>query len=357
MIARSVAGGRIEWVWILASCLLLLTRTPLALLRRWSEKLFAVGFGQILKQRLFHGVLKLELAQIQQQGVGHFLAWILESETIEWTGLGGGASVLRNVISLLIIGIALLIIGEPFMGSMLLAWLTLSGLLSWRLSLTYTSLNEHYSDMANDLLERLRGHQTRLIQERDWYAQDDQAVAHHHTLMQKYDKKWARLMALIPNGWGILALVGIAITFIAGPTRESYTNLVFSFSTLFFGYQLFNGTAYGLTELNRAIAAWHLIYSWDAAGRHYLKTCLKLKRFVASWAWPTCCSGCRWGCSRWSASRAGDSRMGSAAGCTLLVPCCKRQIWSFWMRVSTPLTQKVCSLPCNVFLIAYPPCW
>ena len=107
-------------------------------------------------------MLHLDLEQVRQAGIGQFLAWVIESERLEEATLGGGVLLLSVAVSLVTTAITLIVIGSTLIGVLLLCWLLLAALTTWRLFKSYLSLSESYNDMTLDLLERIQGHQTRL---------------------------------------------------------------------------------------------------------------------------------------------------------------------------------------------------
>ena len=62
------------------------------------------------------------------------------------------------------------------------------------------------------------GHRTRLAQEAPahWHDGEDQALARYLELARAMDRTAAWLLALVPRGWLLLGLLGLAPAFLTG---------------------------------------------------------------------------------------------------------------------------------------------
>lgn len=259
LFAQAAISGQIEWGMLAAALLIWGSRAPLTLTRTWSEALLSTKIGILLKQRLFYGALQLDLDLVEKTGTGQFLAWVLESETIEGAGVGGGIFVLQTAITLVVMTLLLTIFAGPGLGFSLFAWLLFSFFLVWRMTGRYRELNESYSDMTNDLLEWLQGHQTRLVQEQNWHGEADEAMGHYISIFQKYASQLSWYVTLIPAGWQLLIMGGLAIELVSGSSANSPLVFGVYFLALSLGFQYIQGMTQGSPELVRAIAAWQLI--------------------------------------------------------------------------------------------------
>ena len=263
LVGLAALKGRIELAWLLAALLLWFSGLPFLALKFWLEKLISLELSTLIKQRLFYGVLRLDFTQVKQTGIGQFLAWVMESERLEEAGLRGGIFVISSIISLLVMALALFGVGATLMGILLLCWLLITALVVWQNFQTYLQLNEAYNNMTNELLERLQGHSTRLIQETNWYEEEDQALADYLVVAKTYDRNRTRLLVIIPNGWAMVGLLGIATTFIFQP--EAFITLGISFLVMLLVYQQLEILAWGSVEIIRALTAWQLIQPLNLA--------------------------------------------------------------------------------------------
>ncbi len=257
LIGKAALGPKIDMGLLLGGLLLWFATFPFLVTKVWSDKMIGFNFGQLMKERLFYGVLRLDLGDVQRAGVGQFLAWVLESETLEEAILGGGLMALGLAVSLLTTVVSLFLINSKLLGLLLLFWLIVVAILSWRLLKNYLNLNEYYSDMTLDVLERIQGHQTRLVQEKYWYDEEDKAVSRYLKFGERHDQNVVRLLILMPSGWLLVGIFGIAVPFISDP--NSFTQLGSGFLILLLTFQLLEGFAWGMIDFVRALAAWQLI--------------------------------------------------------------------------------------------------
>ena len=257
VIGQAALGDDIDWALLLAGILIWFSGYPFLLTKMWADKMLSFGIGHLIKERLFYGVLRLDLENVRQVGVGQFFAWLIESQTLEEAILMGGLMALSTGVSLFTTAMSLVLLNGREIGLLLLCWLGLTGLISWRLLKSYLALNEYYSGMTLDVLERIQGHQTRLIQENKWYYEEDKAIAHYLEVVEPNDKNIIRLLVLIPSGWLIVGLLAISIRFISEPGQ--FVTLGGTFLALLLAFQLLETFAWGTIDFVRAIAAWYLI--------------------------------------------------------------------------------------------------
>ena len=258
LVGFSALQGHIEWAWLLLGLLILFTAMPFLLIKIWAEKIFALKFGQILKKRLFYGVLRLKPNEVQLQGEGQFLAWVFESERLEEANAIALPLVLGATVSLLITAVVLTMgAGGIWHGLLLLSWLLLTGVISWRAIQTYFIQSQYYNGLTSYFVEGIEGHQTRLVQERDWYDRDDQALTHYLTLSKKDDLNRTWLLYFIPYGWLAIGTLGVVHTFIFEPS--AFVPLGISFFGILMSFQFFDQLVWNMTNIARAVAAWKMI--------------------------------------------------------------------------------------------------
>ncbi len=259
LVKESVEEGDVVWSLLMAGLLTILTAVPFFALASWLGFVFNYGASVLIKQRLFYGVLHLDLEELQLQGVGQFLSWLIESETLQEVGLTRAVLVTLAVVPLIVINLALFISGDFLIGFFMLAWFGVTAWWGYRLCLRYITLNAHHTEMITGLLERMRGHQTRLVQEDKWHEADDRDVADYLALAQLYDRENLRLWVLTPYGWIILMLLGITADFILTPGLENSTTVGLRFLAFVFGAFQFQFLALVIPDIARAYAAWRLI--------------------------------------------------------------------------------------------------
>lgn len=259
LLAQAAISGRVAWGMLWAALLIWATRAPLTLLRTWSERLITIKGGLLLKQRLFYGVLQLDLDLVERQGIGQFLAWVLESDAIEMSGVSGGLFAAQMGTTLVVMSIMLTFLAGPMIGLPLLLWLIFAVWWGWQQIGRYHQLNQSYSQMTNDLLESLLGHQTRLVQEQNWHKEADGAMARYISTYQKYVKEVTRYTAAIPLGWQLIIIAGLVYQMSSNSSSNSAFTLGIYFTALSLGFMYIQGMAQVFPDLVRGLAAWQLI--------------------------------------------------------------------------------------------------
>ncbi len=259
LVKRSTTTGEVAWSTLSAALLTLLAAIPFYALATWLGFVFNYGTSVLVKQRLFYGVLNLDLDELQLQGIGQFLSWLIESETLQEVGLTRAVLVTMAAIPLIVINLALFVGGDILIGSLMLFWLGVTAWLGYRLCQRYIILNAHHTEMITALLERIRGHQTRLVQENKWHEADDREVADYLTLAQDYDRQNLIVWVLIPYGWIILMLLGISTDFVIQPGMSEGGGFELRFLAFVFGSFQFQFLALVIPDIARAYAAWRLI--------------------------------------------------------------------------------------------------
>jgi ATP-binding cassette subfamily B protein len=260
VIGRGALEGHFEWAWLVAWALILFTTIPFQLLMADAQSRFAIGIGGLFKQRLLFGTLQLEPEEIRHQGAGQFLGRVMESGAVELLGLAGGFTALVAVIELLMAaGVLALGVGGWPHALLLLIWTAFAVLIGWRYLQRGRAGTDAYREMTNDLVERMVGHRTRLAQEdrEHWHAEEDQVLDHYLRLSERLDRTGIQLDALIPRGWLILGLAGIAYTFVVAPGSPG--KLAISLGGILLAFRALTSLVMGMRSIVEAMIAWEQV--------------------------------------------------------------------------------------------------
>jgi ATP-binding cassette subfamily B protein len=260
MVGRAALQGRLDQGWLLAWALLLLTIVPLRLLETWLTGLIAIGGGGLLKQRLLYGALRLEPDEIRHLGVGQLLGRVIESEVVETLALSGGYLGLVALIELVLAAAVLALgAGGIFHSLLLVAWVALTLYLGWRYYGHRHRWTEGRLSMTHDLVERMVGHRTRLAQEAPerWHDGEVQAVEQNLELAGAMDRTASWLGALVPRGWLVIGILGIAPAFVTG--TGSPAALAVGLGGILLAYRALEKLAAGLWNIAGAGIAWKQI--------------------------------------------------------------------------------------------------
>jgi ATP-binding cassette subfamily B protein len=260
IVGANVLSGRSGQHWLVLWALLLLSLVPIRVLITWLQGLIAIGAGARLKQRLFFGALRLDPDSIRHQGAGQLLGRVIESEAVEALALSGG---FLGLVAIIELAVAVFVLGAGAGGLihsfLLLAWLGVAGMLMWR----YLSKNRSWTDvrlaMTHDLVESMVGHRTRLVQllPEQWHVGEDQELEKYLTSSRAMDRSTTALIALVPRGWLVLGLIGLAPSFISG--AGSSARIAIAVGGMLLAYRALKRLTAGAWQLAGAAVAWERV--------------------------------------------------------------------------------------------------
>jgi ATP-binding cassette, subfamily B, bacterial len=263
--------GRLDRGLLLAWALLLLTLVPIRGVITWLQGLVSITVGGILKERLLYGALRLKPDEIRHQGAGQLLGKVIESEALESLALSGGflamVSVIELVLAAVVLGFGAGGVGQALL---LVLWVAMAAVLGWRYFQEERRWTDSRIGMTHDLVERMVGHRTRLAQEprEHWHDSEDQGLERYQGLSQAVDRRGAMLMAVVPRGWLVVGVVGLAPAFVSGSPAAA---LALSIGGLLLAYRAFRRLASGMWNLTEAAIAWKQVAPlFDAAAREEL---------------------------------------------------------------------------------------
>jgi ATP-binding cassette subfamily B protein len=262
VIGSNVLRGTPARDWLVPWALLLLTLVPLRVLITRLQGWVAIGAGTLLKQRLFFGSLRLEPDSLRHQGAGQLLGRVLESEAVEALALSGGFLALVALIEIIASMFVLALgAGGLLQSSLLFLWLLIAAALAW----SYFRRNRDWTGvrlaMTHDLVESMAGHRTRLAQltADRWHVEEDQALEEYLRSSRAMDRSTGRLIALVPRGWLILGLLGLAPAFMRGvdsPAGISQTGVAIAVGGILLAYRAWKRLAAGVWQMAGAAVAW-----------------------------------------------------------------------------------------------------
>lgn len=260
IIGAGALTGHFEWSWMFAWVLLLFTTIPIQLVITWIQNFFSLELGRLFKQRLLYGILQLEPEEIRHQGVGQFLGIVLEAESLESLALAGGIMVPFAVLELLIVmGVLAMGAGGWFHVLLLTSWMVLSALLmGYHYQGTHEWINA-YREVTHDLVERMVGHRTRLVQENPshWHDEEDKLLERYLHYSQRKDRIAVAVNTLIGQGWLIVGLLGVTYSFVVDPTIS--VALATSLGGILLASQSLNHLVTGLSSFLEVMVTWKQI--------------------------------------------------------------------------------------------------
>lgn len=212
LLGRGALEGHLERGWIAAWALLLAVIMPLRVLELALQGEVAIGFGTLLKRRLLLGAIRLDPRVSRREGTGQLLARTLETSAIEATALNGGIGSILALVELIVIVVMLGAGGGGLAPTVLLATCIVvvlaAGVRAYRRIGPWTDARR---DLTHQLVERMNGHRTRLIQRAPaaWHTGEDEALERYGDFSRKMDRTELALQVL-PYAWivaGFAALV------------------------------------------------------------------------------------------------------------------------------------------------------
>ena len=268
IIGMGALEGRLDRGLLIAWGLLLATLVPLRAAVTWLQGRVAITASGLLKERLLEGALRLQPDEIRKEGAGQLLGRVIESEALESLALSGGFLALVSLIELAASSVVLAAgAGGIVHTLLLLAWIGFALLLARRYYANESLWTDARLWLTHDLVERMAGHRTRLVQEprEHWHAGEDQALDRYLELSRRVDKSAARLMAIIPRGWLLLGIAALAPAFLS---KSSSTGMAIGLGGVLLAYSAFSRLATGLWNLLGARIAWKQVAPlYNAAAR------------------------------------------------------------------------------------------
>lgn len=268
LIGKGLLLGRVDRGWMLAWGMLLVTQVPVQMLAQQVSAKLSIRAGSLLKQRLLAGALRMDVEQVRGQGAGQLLGRVLEADAFEALALNGGLAGLLALLELLF-AVAVLAAGVGAVPALLLlGWTALTLYGGWRCIQARKRWNDARVGMTNDLIERMVGHRTRLAQEarERWHDGEDQALEQYQRVSERLDRREVLLTGLMPRGWLLLGLTGLALSLALG--GASTVRLAIGVGGVLLGYRAFSKLVMGLSALSESGSAWKQIAGlFHAAGR------------------------------------------------------------------------------------------
>lgn len=184
-------------------------------------------FVVVLKRKLLSGALKLDLEQVREAGSGALLARVIESETIEALVAQGMMATLFAVGEALLVPILLARATAAPLAWLFVLWLLLLTLLTLVIARQRRAWTSERLQLTGDLVERILGHRTRLLQQRRslWHLGEDEGLASYVKSSRRLDWTTALATTLPDKGWLFLSLGGWALLIAERPPGFTETTL------------------------------------------------------------------------------------------------------------------------------------
>lgn len=268
-IGAGALSGRLEYGWLLACALCLISTIPLHAASTWLQGVVSIGVGALLKRRLLAGAVVADADFVRSKGVGELMSEVFESDAIDDLGAIGGLATALALLDLLIAPILLvwgsgaaleipvLLVSILILGAMIVG--------NARIRVRWT---RERARLTNQIVENMTAHRTRVVQQHpeEWHAEEDAALEAYQEVCERMDRSTAWIETLVPRGYMVLAFAGLAPQFISG--GATLAQLTISLGMILFAASAFERFCLGYARTAAAWAAWRLLKPmFDAAGR------------------------------------------------------------------------------------------
>ena len=263
ILGAAVLRGHVDGSRLLGWGLAVASLVPCRTVTTYAIGAFSVRAGALLKQRLMFGATRLATDEVRAFGAGQLLGRILESEMLDTMVLTGGFLSLMALIEL-VFACVILATGAAGLPH---ALLLVAALLVRHHARCHERWTAQRVSMTDKLVERLVGHRTRLAQESraEWHAGEDEELAEYVQVSRELDRAGERLRGLLPRGWFLVGLLGLAPAFLlAAPSAGS---LGVAVGGILIAYQALRNLADGVERLVAGRVAWERIRPFWEAGR------------------------------------------------------------------------------------------
>jgi ATP-binding cassette, subfamily B, bacterial len=257
LMGQTTLNGQLDTGWLIGWGLLMLSLIPVRLLAGWLDASFAAEFARLLKARLLMGSLCMDIEQTKHLGIGQLLSRVMDSQSLESLAVNGGMTVLVSILELAFAASIMVLGAGGSLHLILLAgWLALTLGMSWKYTRRMREWTLMRLDMTHDMIERMVGHRTRLVQERAERRAvlEDQTIQEYLAASKAMDHSILPVAGLMARGWMLVGLLGLAPSLISGSGN------LFSIAIGFGGVMLANraliGISGGVASLSSAALAW-----------------------------------------------------------------------------------------------------
>lgn len=248
--------GTVDVGWLAAWALSLVSAVPLQAAVAWRSARLTLDAGSWLRVRMLDGILRQDPPTIRRLGTGQLLSRVLDAGSLDALSLGGGLLALFAVVDLMTAG-ALLAAGVASLGLLLLFALLLIGS-SW-VAHRYFQERQRWTEarlgLTHDLVERMIGHRTRIVQESPLHrhAGEDPLLADYAERSLRLDRV-TTLFSSIPRLWLLASFTLLSFVFLTG--AESKVRLAVTLGGIVIAGRALGTVSTALGQICSAIIAW-----------------------------------------------------------------------------------------------------
>lgn len=218
MVGKAVLAGDLDRSSLTLWGMCLLSAVPLRMLDAWAQGRLSLDTGALFKESLLHGILHLDRATTRARGAGQFMGMAMEGE-VSSTAMETALVVLASLVEILAVLVVLTLgVGGSVHALLLVGWVAFTAWLCWRYAAVAERWAASYREVTHDLVERLVGYQTRLLQERpeDRHQEEDALLSAYLATSQELDRRGLVINGTVRTGWLLLGLGALAPALLSG---------------------------------------------------------------------------------------------------------------------------------------------
>jgi ATP-binding cassette subfamily B protein len=253
ILGRGILQDTVDQGWVFGWLLLLASLIPVRLIVTWQQGAAAVAAGVWLRRRLLRGASRIDRQDLRHKGAGQLFGLVIEAAALDGLALSGGVIAAFSLGELAVAALVLWAGAAPLGAPLLLFWVTVVIYLSWKYLVRRTAWTSLRLIMSADLLERMVGHRTRLVQQppTDWHRGEDESLDEYIARGDAMDRASVWL-ALAPRGWLLLGVAALVPSLAAGSTPGA---MAISIGGALLAYRALQRLVGGIANLAGAIIA------------------------------------------------------------------------------------------------------
>jgi ATP-binding cassette subfamily B protein len=259
-VGSAVLSGRTDLAWLAAWAFCLFSVVPLRATAKWLEGVLAIGLGGLLRQRLLAGAMAMDADVLRRKGIGETLSEVFEADALENLAASGG-------LQFLVAGVELLGAGFVFVWAtsgnwelaLLLGWLLLMAIVVARNTRLRARWMRSRLGLTHRLVENMTAQRTRLAQQpfAEWHMAEDAENHAYAEISEKLDRSTARIEALFPRGYLLVAMCVVFPAFLRG--SASIQQQALALGAILFAYAAIQRLANAVPRCATAYLAWQAI--------------------------------------------------------------------------------------------------
>ncbi len=266
-IGHTILSGTIDAGWLAAWALLVATGTIARIATNALTGPLALDAATVLRERMLAGALRLPADAIRGDGAGRALGRVFEANALEELAVGGGFTALLATVELVVVGTVLAFgAGGLLHVGLLVATVALAVLGGRRYFHARVAWTEQRLAITHELVDSMIGHATRLAQQPaiDRHTDEDRALATYAQRSVELDRHVAWLQAMVPRGWLVVAVIGLAPALMLGPVE--IPALAIALGGIVLGHGALTKLGDAATRLTDAAVAWRSVAPLVEAG-------------------------------------------------------------------------------------------